>query len=291
MKITNCLSTHNNLNYLKLAVKSVRENEYFKDSKLLIHAENCVDGTNDWLNESSSKYRFEYIIEQNEIPKGIGGGMNVCAANVTTELINFLHSDFYVSKNWDLELYKHFENGEKKRWVFSQRIQPNIFHEQSRPGTIIVPTDMFGEYHHNFNEKYFLEWCEEFKKLNDFTIRLGEGVSGMIRKDDWDYIGGNDPLFSPASWEDKDIFLRMQLEKYDFILTSKSVIYHFGARGSHFPTDDLMQSSERQKQSELNNGRKWFKKWGFWPSFDQFDFIKVPEEIRGKYNGQYMYNK
>ena len=31
-KITHCISSFNNLNYLKLAVKSVRENSYYKDS-------------------------------------------------------------------------------------------------------------------------------------------------------------------------------------------------------------------------------------------------------------------
>ena len=41
--ITFCLSTYNTLNYLKLAVKSVRENSFYKDSPFVIHAENCTD--------------------------------------------------------------------------------------------------------------------------------------------------------------------------------------------------------------------------------------------------------
>ena len=34
---------------------------------------------------------------------------------------------------------------------------------------------------------------------NDFEIPKGEGVSGLIKKEHWDEIGGNDPLFAPAA--------------------------------------------------------------------------------------------
>ena len=104
--ITHCISTYNNLPYLKLAIQSVRTQSYWKDAPFIIHAENCTDGTNEWLEEYGEAYDLEYYIDINDKPKGIGGGMNFCAERVKTEYINFLHSDFYVSKNWDLELMK-----------------------------------------------------------------------------------------------------------------------------------------------------------------------------------------
>ena len=51
-KMTFCISTLNNNNYLQLAIKSVRENSYFKDAPFVIYAENCTDGTNEWLEEN-----------------------------------------------------------------------------------------------------------------------------------------------------------------------------------------------------------------------------------------------
>jgi glycosyltransferase involved in cell wall biosynthesis len=71
--ITFCISTYNNLPYLKLAVESVRKNSYFKDAPFIIHAENCTDGTDEWL--ASNEYDLEYYIEKNESPVGIGGGI------------------------------------------------------------------------------------------------------------------------------------------------------------------------------------------------------------------------
>ena len=105
--ITHCISTYNNLPYLKLAIKSVRKNSYYKDAAFIIHAENCSDGTNEWLIDNKAKYNLTLIIEPyNEQVRGIGGGMNICADHVKTEYIMFLHSDFYVTKDWDIEALK-----------------------------------------------------------------------------------------------------------------------------------------------------------------------------------------
>ena len=110
-------------------------------------------------------------------------------------------------------------------------------------------------------------------KLNDFEVPKGEGVSRLIRKKDWDHIGGNDPLFAPASWEDMDLFLRMLNEGYRFILPSKSLIWHFGARGSHRLEENDGKSSERQIKAEQANQIKWLKKWGRLPKFNEVGFI------------------
>ncbi len=278
MSITFTLSTFNTLNYLKLAIQSVRENSYYKDAPFIIHAENCTDGTNEWLFENRDKYNLTLLIEPKTIVvRGIGGGMNVCADHVETEYIMFLHSDFYVTKNWDIECLKIFEKyPNKKLWVSSHRIEPNIFNNpNSRPGTVVLPIDIFGAYYNNFDIDSFEKWVEEFKQLNpNIEIPKGEGVSGLIRKKDWDFIGGNDPIFAPASYDDMDLFLRMLNEGYEFILTSNSLVWHFGARGSHRLEENNGTSSQRQRESEQNNIKKWIKKWGKLPTFDEYGMIK-----------------
>jgi len=274
--ITFCISTYNNLNYLKLAVKSVRRHSYFKDAPFIIHAENCDDGTNEWLTEVREKYNLTTLIEPNNSPvKGIGGGMNICAENVKTKYIMFLHSDFYVSKDWDINLLKFHESKNiHDLWTFSYRIQPNIFNEESRYGTVIVEKDAMGCYHNDFSEEDFLWFAAEFSRLNDTDgIPKGEGVSGLILKSAWDKAGGNDPIFAPSSYEDMDLFLRMRNMGYKFYITSKSVVWHFGARGSHRLEENNGQTSQRQKESEFRNLRKWIDKWGRPPQFDEWGMI------------------
>jgi hypothetical protein len=73
------------------------------------------------------------------------------------------------------------------------------------------------------------------------------------------------------------------MEGCDFILPSKSLIYHFGARGSHFPEDDFSKKSDRQVTAESVNAQKWFDKWGLPPVFDEIRFVAVTDDYIKKY--------
>ena len=272
--ITHCISTYNNLPYLKIAIKSVRVNSYFNEAPFIIHAENCTDGTDEWLEENAARYNLEYYIDKNEVPLGIGGGMNFCADRVKTKYINFLHSDFYVTKDWDLELLKiHEKYPDEKLWVNSFRIEPNMFNSPERVGTALVPPAAFGGYYHDFDANRLEAWATELKDTNDLEIPKGEGVSGLVTKELWDEVGGNDPLFAPSSWDDMDLFLRMLQAGVRFIMPTKSVVWHFGARGSHRLEENNGQSSERQRRAEAENQRKWLEKWKRFPTFDRYGMI------------------
>ena len=282
--ITFCIGCCNNLNYLKLAVHSVRTYSHFKDAPIIIFAENCTDGTYEWLAQNTEKYNLSWFNEDNseEKTKGIGGGMNECAKHVKTEYIMFLHADMFVSKNWDLNCLKVFEKyPNESLWVSSQRFQPNCFKEGDRPGTCFFPYELFGYKYDDFDEPTFIDYAEEFSKLNpDIEVEKGEGVSGLIRKVDWDFIGGNDPIYAPAYWEDKDLWFRMQLAGFKFIMTTNSVVFHFGSRSdkSNFPTDEIVRS-ERSKMYEQRGAQNFFKKWGFWPVHNEYQFDVIPQHI------------
>lgn len=268
---------------MKIAVASVRKNSYYTDAPFIIYAENCTDGTDEWLTENAEKYNLEYYVEKNESPRGIGGGMNFCASKVKTEFIMFLHSDFYVTKDWDLECVNQYRSENRnKLWISPLRFEPAMFpdHQKYLSGeapqpldNIIVPKDFFGEYHNNFDSDTFDAYVEDFKQLNSYTIFKGQGVSGLVTKEDWDFIGGNDPQFSPTSWEDKDLFLRMIRAGFSFTLTSKSIVYHFGARGSHRLEENDGKTSQRQIESEQANVYKFIKKWGGLPIYNEHYMI------------------
>jgi GT2 family glycosyltransferase len=278
------------LNYLKLAIRSIRTYSHFKEAPLVVFAENCTDGTDLWLGWASKIYGpMTCIVQHNdeEHTQGIGGGMNVCAKYVETEFIMFLHADMFVSQNWDLNALKIFDKyPNQPLWVSSQRFQPNLFKENSRPGTLVFPYEEFGYKHDDFNEEYFIEYSKAFSELNtDQEVEKGEGVSGLIRKKDWDYIGGNDPRYSPAYWEDTDLFIRMQLAGYKFVMTSNSVVFHFGSRSdkSNFPTDEIIRS-ERSKFYEQRGAKRFFEKWEFWPAHTSQQFVTYPPDIdKSKY--------
>ena len=228
-KITTTISTNNNLEYLKLAIKSVRQNCYYNDMPLVVHAENCDDGTDEWLNDNTDKYSIEYYIDHNNHPKGIGGGMNFCVDKVKTEFVNIIHSDMWCAPNQDSELLKLYDDTDKRLIASAFRIQPRIFPNDPdyRPGTVFHPMEEFGAFCYEFDSDYFDRWATEFSKENDVTVRKAGGAGFFCRVEDYKWIGGNDPLFAPASWEDKDLFVRMQLEGFEFLMTTKSILWHF----------------------------------------------------------------
>ena len=106
----------------------------------------------------------------------------------------------------------------------------------------------------NFDSNSFDQWATEFVGMNDsLEARKGGGAGFFCRVEDYKWIGGNDDLFRPASWEDKDLFIRMQLEGYEFRMIPESVVWHFSARGSHFrdeAKDKFHMKSKRQQEAE-----------------------------------------
>ena len=70
-----------------------------------------------------------------------------------------------------------------------------------------------------------------------------------------------------------DLFLRMTQNGFRFVLTGASLVWHFGARGSHRLEENEGQSSNRQRQAEQVNVQKWLDKWGSLPIIDKYGMI------------------
>jgi len=279
-KITTVIPTTNNLPYLKLAIQSVRKNAYYKDMPIIVLAENCTDGTDEWLKENVEELNITYWIEKNEIQRGIGGGIDFCVDKVKTEFVNIIHSDMYIGSNQDIELLKLFDEFPNDRLIVSSfRVQPDIFPNdpEYRPGTVFVPKDEFGVYDDDFNSDYFDKWAIEFSNDNDIQVRKAGGAGYFCRVEDHKWIGGNDPIFEPMYWEDKDLFMRMQMEDYKFIMTSKSVVWHFTSRTSRFPDStknlDNNQRPPHLVEWEQRAMRRFIDKWGRLPDEDKESFV------------------
>lgn len=309
MNSTWVINTYKNLPYLKLAIQSIERNAFYKDSPIVIYCENdpetlkwAIDGgwyivkdVDDYLIDPLHAYmpdvmvRRRFIYEENETPRGIGGGVNQAMRLVETEFFNLLHSDMYIAKNYDYNLHVAWYHAtgqtRKPHFVSATRIEPDIFgNPSSRPGTIIVPTDAFGEFHHNFDYEAFEEWAIEFGKVNPITChRKLEGVSYFGLTKEFIATGMNDPLFAPASWEDMDLSIRMHCMGIDCLTTSDALVYHFGSRGAIFRDDDLTKRHPRQIEAERVNIKKWIDKWRELPTFDEFTYIKLTPTLETRF--------
>ena len=275
------INTYKSTPYLRLAIESIRENAYYKNQPILVYCENDTD-TRDWLAQQPD---IQYIYEENAVPVGIGGGVNKAIEHVKTEYFSLIHSDFYISRNYDKPLFDLVSSTEKPLVAGAWRLEPNIFNNTDRIGTVFSPVENgFGVYHHDFLKNEFLDWADEFVKTSNAPdFRKVEGVSYMMRTK---YFVPNDSRFAPSSFEDHMQSVLMQLKGYDFVVTGKALVWHFGARSSHFlgQHDKLTGTSDRQKVSEQKNYKTWLDLWNESPQYDVVGFIKVSEQMKQRYN-------
>ena len=275
------INTYKSLPYLKLAIASIRENAYYKNQPIIVYTENDTE-TRDWLAQQPD---IQYIYEENVVPVGIGGGVNKAIERVKTEYFSLIHSDFYISRHYDKPLFDLVSSTEKPLVAGAWRLEPNIFNNTDRIGTVFSPVENgFGVYHHDFLKNEFLDWADEFVKTSNAPdFRKVEGVSYMMRTK---YFVPNDSRFAPSSFEDHMQSVLMQLKGYDFVVTGKALTWHFGARSSHFlgQHDKLTGTSDRQKVSEQKNYKTWLDLWNESPQYDEVGFIKVSEQMKQRYN-------
>jgi GT2 family glycosyltransferase len=276
-EITTCIGTYNSLPFLKLTIESIRKNEYFK-SPLIVFADGCTDGTNQWLEENKDEYNLTLIIEPRCEHSSNGYGMNRCAEEVKTKYINFIHADMYCAKNFDLALYNKIESYSDRALVSSYRIQPNLFHngqEPDRLGTVMIDPSVVGDMPDNFNQDIFDDIANTF--MNDYfelSVPKAEGCSFIIKKSDWDFIGGNDLRFKPNGYDDMDLFIRMRLANYKYETIGSSVVYHFAGRGGNgFFGNGLEQRNVSNANGEHHTSVAFFNKWGTMPSFDEWGMV------------------
>jgi len=281
IKFSWLINTFRSLPYLKLAVESIRENAFYKKQPIMVYVENDEE-TAEWLKHQGD---ITSIVEYNQVPKGIGGGVNEAIKQVKTEYFSLIHSDFYISRHYDKPLLDLVSSTEKPLVACAWRLEPNIFNNEDRVGTMFAPVNGgFGVYHHDFLKEEFLYWADHFvQSPNPSGFRKVEGVSYMMRTK---YFINNDARFAPTSYEDMMQNVLMQIKGYDFVVTSKALVWHFGARSSHFlgQHDKLVGTSDRQKLSEQKNFKTWLTLWGEPPSYDEVGFIKVSEQMRTRYN-------
>ena len=67
-------------------------------------------------------------------------------------------------------------------------------------------------------------------------------------------------------------------QNYKFVLTSKSMVYHFASRASRFPDDNLTTRPVNLAEIEQRSTQRFIEKYGRLPERDEHDFY-IPLQI------------
>ena len=253
------LPSRDNLPYLKQAYNSIRKHlGYVHEVVMLDDASS--DGTWEWMNEIKGQ-DINIKLYRNDGPDRVGHTIlyDVGVQISTNEIFSIFHADMVATPHYVDNMIKHLERG---KVISSTRVEPPL--HPPGPEKII---HNFGLGTDEFDDDAFQKLVGEHEELNKDKTTNGIFAPWMMYKEDFEFIGGHDPLFAPMELEDSDIFNRMFLNEYELIQSRDSFVYHMTCRGSRFK-DGL----EIEKEIPLPDGTIWYK-----PK-DSEEYIKLREQ-------------
>ena len=246
------IPTFNNLDYLKLCLKSIKINSKHTH-EIIIFINDGSDGTIDFIKNEKVKFLHS---KKN---RGLCYAVNRSAELATNKYIVYAHDDMYFCPGWDqvfeLEIKKHNDN---KDFFLS--------------GTMIQPFKSFlnlncGENINNFNEKKLLNEFRDLK-YEDFQgstwapslipLKTWKKVSGF--SEEYTFGLGSDPDFNMKLWN-----IGVRLHKG----LANCRVYHFG--------------SLSLRKKVWNDGHKIFLlKWGISIKFFKKYYLKSNKPFEGE---------
>jgi len=260
--------SRNNLKYLKWSYNSIRKNLGYIH-EICMADDFSTDGTWKWMQEISKKDP-NVKIHRNEGPERLGHTIlydTLVNDYSTNEIVMIYHADMYALPGLDEEVSKHIKKGVV---VSGTRIEPPL--HPDGPEKLLHD---YGIEPEEFDELKLLREYETFKRD---TTTEGIFAPWAIMKEDFQSIGGHDPLYAPQSKEDSDIFNRFVLAGYKLVQTWSGFVYHMTCRGSRFadgakrnPAGQVFmkgrETDEWLKQNHKST-RNFIRKWGHFVKHD-----------------------
>jgi len=234
-KFSVLIPTWNNLKYLELCIKSIKNNSKFNHQIIVIINEG-KDGTLEWV----KKQNIDYIYSKENI--GICFGLNIARSLIKTEYIIYLNDDMYVLPDWDVAIDNEIKSLNTKSFIISATMI-----EPVDTGNNCVVVKDFGR---------SIETFEEIKLINNYKNLFRKDWQGstwppvILHIDTWDLVGGMSIEFSPGMYSDPDLSMKLWNAGVRYFKgVGKSLVYHF--------------CSKSTRKIKKNNGKKQFLlKWG-----------------------------
>ena len=259
-KITFVLPSRNNLEFLKLAYRSIRDLKITHE--ILILDDASSDGTQEWITSLNDK---DLLTHHNPGPTRIGivGMFDKGIEMARTEIIFAFHADMIAAPHLDVNILKHLQPGVV---VSATRIEPPL--HPAGPEKITLPWgDEVEDYNYNDNVQRFLE----LEAIHADKTTEGIFAPWCMYKKDYLAVGGHDELFAPQSKEDSDLFNRFVLNGYKVIQSWDALVYHFTSRGSRFNKHaggGAGINSTEWIKTTTKNTRNFIRKWGHFVKHD-----------------------
>ena len=252
------IPTFNNLDYLKLCIKSIRQNSKYTH-QIIPHVNIGSDKTSEFLVNENIDFTFT------DYNSGICEGMNTASKRSKFEYILYSHDDFYFCPGWDIALKDEIKKIGHNRFYLSGIMMNN--------GPIKCD---FGNDLNSFDEKKFLN---EYKNYNHYDFQGSTWAPHLIHKELWDRVGGFSEEFYPGTGSDPD--LNMKLWKCGvriFKGINNCKVYHFGS----IVTRKYKDHPNIKTESGSKGGKIFLLKWGITINFFKKFYLRSDTKYSGE---------
>ncbi len=238
------IPTWNNLDLLKLCVRSIRKNSHLSH-QIIIHVNDGSDGTLDWVKSEQLAHTYS---PQNV---GICLAVNEAAMLAQNDYILYLNDDMYCCPGWDSALVEKLRTLDTDLFMLSgTMIEPKDTHNPC----VIVSN--YGSDVANFDEQRLL------KDLPGHHMQDWYGATWpptLVHKRWWFKVGGYSSELSPGMSSDNDFSMKLwHAGCRIFLGVGSSLVYHF-------------QCKSTGKVVKNNGTRQFLHKWGIRQSvFDHY---------------------
>lgn len=238
------IPTWNNLELLKLCVRSIRENSAYAH-QIIIHVNDGSDGSLAWVKSQG------LIHSHSPDNIGICLAVNESAMHATQEYIIYLNDDMYCCPGWDTALLKQVAGLNTDLFMLS-----GTMIEPRDTGNPCVSVKNYGTDAGQFEEARLLAELPQHRKPNWYGATW---PPTLVTRRWWHKVGGYSSEFSPGMSSDNDFSMKLwQAGCRVFIGVGDSLVYHF-------------QCKSTGKVKKNDGGKMFLHKWGVRQSvFDRF---------------------
>ena len=256
------IPTFNNLQYLKLCLKSLKKNSNYEHD-IIIFINEGNDGTLTYAKDNNLKFLHS------NINKGVCFAFNESAKIAKNKYLVLAHDDMYFCPRWDSVFFDELKKIKVDDFFVSGTMVQNF--------KSYIYLDC-GNSHSNFNEDKLLK---ELPKIKFNNFQGSHWQPSLVPLTTWNKVGGFSMEFSPGLGSDPDFSMKLwKIGVRLFKGLGSCRVYHF--------------SSISLRKRAWNNGAKTFLlKWGISIKFFKkyylrsdsvfYDILNEPKKNFGYY--------
>ena len=256
------IPTFNNLQYLKLCLKSLKKNSNYEHD-IIIFINEGNDGTLTYVKDNNLKFLHS------DLNKGVCFAFNESAKIAKNKYLVLAHDDMYFCPRWDSVFFDELKKIKVEDFFISGTMVQNF--------KSYIYLDC-GNSHSNFNEDKLLK---ELPKIKFNNFQGSHWQPSLVPLTTWNKVGGFSMEFSPGLGSDPDFSMKLwKIGVRLFKGLGSCRVYHF--------------SSISLRKRAWNNGAKTFLlKWGISIKFFKkyylrsdsvfYDILNEPKKNFGYY--------